>query len=106
MQYCGEPMFREALVRHGYRRPRELPTGAIVAVAELVTIRHTGFDEVVVGWVADLSKQERTFGDYSMRRCGWFLKNIKRLPVPVPCKGALSLWALPDDVRSAIERQV
>lgn len=32
----------------------------------------------------------------------WVVDGAKALPEPVPCKGALGLWALPDDVAAQI----
>jgi len=33
---------------------------------------------------------------------GWRLENVRRLPEPIPAKGALGIWALPDDVELAV----
>lgn len=100
------PPFHAALDRHGYTAPGDLPTGEILALVELIAVRSTGTDGIDEDWIQQLSEQEKAFGDYSPERFGWLLKNALLLPQPVPCKGALSLWAIPDDVRAAIERQV
>lgn len=36
----------------------------------------------------------------------WRLANVRALPEPVPCKGALGLWTLPDDVEAAVAAQL
>jgi hypothetical protein len=36
----------------------------------------------------------------------WALENVRPLPEPVPCKGALGLWTLPDEVESAVRAQL
>lgn len=91
--------------------PDFLPRGAIVAVARLaycvptVTIEngaHPGFGKPGSAW--PLTDQERAFGDYSIGRYGWLLADVRRLPEPVPCKGALGLWDVPADVAPLLER--
>lgn len=36
----------------------------------------------------------------------WELSNVRPLAEPVPCKGRLSLWDLPDDVEAAVLSQI
>jgi hypothetical protein len=36
----------------------------------------------------------------------WQLANVRPLPEPVPCKGALGLWRLPEDVEKAVRAQL
>ena len=56
------------------------------------------------------------FADPAPIRCGcgpwaargqyhWRLANVRLLAEPVPCKGALGLWTLPDDVEAAVRAQ-
>lgn len=40
------------------------------------------------------------FGPY-----GWTLEDLVELPEPVPCKGALGLWRLPDNVLVEVREQ-
>jgi len=68
------------------RLPKRLPLGAIIATATLKDIRKT--EEVV----NEISGLERRLGDYSPGRYAWMLEDIRVLPDPVPCKGALRLW--------------
>lgn len=81
---CLQEPFRSVLQAEG-----PLQLGAIVALVQLVDVRPV---ELLVGC---LSPQERAFGDYSAGRYGWVLANVQRLPVPLPCKGALGLWSIP-----------
>lgn len=76
-----------------------LPRGAIIATCELVAcgqIRADGIYDLghnKGAKLADLpAEPELSFGDYTPFRVAWFLSNIKRLPEPVPAKGAMSLW--------------
>ena len=61
-----------------------LPRGAIIAVAELVDIQPT--------IKVQISDQERAFGDYSLGRSAWILRDVRRLEKPIPAKGKLGLW--------------
>lgn len=36
----------------------------------------------------------------------WQLENVRPLAAPVPCKGALGLWNLPEDIESAVRAQL
>jgi hypothetical protein len=62
-----------------------LPRGFVLATCELVDcFRIT--DANAPG------EPERSFGAYSPGRFAWKLAEIRMLPVPIPAKGALSLW--------------
>jgi len=37
---------------------------------------------------------------------GWVKLDVKALPEPISCKGALSLWGVPADIEAEIRRQV
>ena len=39
-------------------------------------------------------------------QCHWILDDMRLLPEPVPCKGALGLWRLPEDVEKAVRAQL
>lgn len=120
---CGENPFREVLEAAGYKfksSPREhwyhtpypytlvseLPLGAIVAVARLhacvPTIEVTKFMTATPG-TKFAAVHELDFGDYSAGRWAWILADGKRLPEPIPCKGALGLWNVPDDIARQLE---
>jgi hypothetical protein len=54
-------------------------------------------EQLLGGWMrrgdqVAISQQEELFGDYSRGRWAWLLEDIKPLAVPVPARGALSLW--------------
>lgn len=74
-----------------------LPRGAIVATCRLVGCVDTERLMRAQGWYVagqhwPLTDQERAFGDYSLGRFAWLLADIKALPEPIPCRGALGLW--------------
>lgn len=111
---CRRDGVCDLLERHGFSGdpyPKDdlkpLPLGAIVAMATIVscedtlTLRKRWNDE---GWPED-ARQEMRLGDFSYGRYGWLLEDVVILPEPVPCKGALNLWTVPDDVVAAIAAQ-
>jgi activating signal cointegrator 1 len=80
-----------------------LPFGCILAVCSLVDCRYTGdYYPLHEGapWVKELYRtdsHETDLGDFGPNRYGWFLEDVRRLPQPVPAKGALGLWQFPID---------
>lgn len=115
---CDRTPFRQALGRGGYERPMApslgttdpeypatrfwpsaLPLGAIVAVADLVECVAT---EQLAAHQSVARAEEMAFGDYSPGRWGFRLDNVRALPEPIPCRGALGLW----DVPAEIARQI
>lgn len=64
--------------------------GSVIAVGELVGCYSMDF--------VSPTMQELVFGDWSIGRYAWQIKNIHLLPEPVPCKGQLGLWNVSDDV--------
>lgn len=70
----------------GYKSPRDLPLGAVVATVELVDVDTTWN----VGQSID--NFERIYGDYGPGRYAWVLENLKRLDTPIPAKGRQGLW--------------
>lgn len=96
----SEPFYsalKKANLNANLRPEKILPLGAIVAVVELVDVvmiqdfksalallGHTGSP--------DRLKVEMAFGDYRPERFMWFFKDVRRLPAPIPARGALQLW--------------
>ncbi len=39
---------------------------------------------------------ELSFGDYTPGRYVWRLENVRLLPTPIPYKGSLGLWTVPE----------
>ncbi|MHC4647013.1 MAG: ASCH domain-containing protein, partial [Planctomycetota bacterium] len=87
-----------------YLTRRELadyPSGAIVAVADLVaclplrTVRERGrsgvLDRLDIS-VADFLAHEHTEGPWC-----WILNDAAQLATPLPCRGSQGLWGVPDD---------
>jgi hypothetical protein len=118
-ELCATEPFCSVLKAAGYTNTRELPTGVIVAyVPEVLKpqrtedmlfiwekMRELPLDDgtVLPAWE---DSNEYAFGDYGARRYAWPMVNPRRLPDPIACRGALSLWAVPpliqEQVRAAI----
>lgn len=108
---CHEEPFESVLKAAGIRVPADLPRGAIVAVANLHQVgrifRRLGTGEVyVTGQDLPVTGDELAFGDYTPGRFGWLLEDVRALPEPIPCRGALGLWELPAEVAVQIEQQL
>lgn len=78
--------------------------GAVIGVATPVrVVRDGGIGVDGVPHVDTLTDDERRwfFGPY-----GWVLREVVRLPEPVPCRGYQMLWTLPDDVEAQVRAQL
>lgn len=122
-EFCSrrEP-FRTTLAAMGYRDASELPRGAIVAVCRICAVtqiervkplRHEP-SHVVDGvsvWAGGpvthiVSNREFAFGNYTPGRRALLLADIRALPEPVPCRGALGLWTPDATTLAAVEGQL
>jgi hypothetical protein len=94
-----------ALSSAGYVYPWDmLPRGAIVAVAEIVDCQRVTAENTPPA-------PELYFGDYSDEfskrgRYAWHLANVRRLPEPIPCRGAQQLWTVPEDVAMMVNNML
>jgi len=70
----------------GLTVPDDTPRGSIVGTAVIGGYHSAG------GWA-----DRWFFGDY-----GWILQDVTKLREPIPCKGALSLWQVPDDIEAVV----
>lgn len=97
---CMQEPFRSVLAEHGYTADN-LPTGAVVAVAELSECFKVFRD--VLGGVVVLHAERRkihfstldkefSFGWFNSGRYAWGLDDVSRLPDPIPAKGQQGLW--------------
>ncbi|WP_368653744.1 ASCH domain-containing protein [Ornithinibacillus sp. 4-3] len=111
---CHDKSIIEALNKVGIFLTNDLPTGAIIAIAELKKcwsiVHHPGTDvdiakTIQVGGELNVprkhpdfhkyivpTEEEVDFGDWTPGRYAWELDNVQKLNIPVPAKGKLSLW--------------
>lgn len=99
---CEEAEIKVALARHGYIVD-SLPTGAVVAIANLTecweVIRE---EEGQQSFLLDSQKNktisiaqdsnEYLFGDFAIGRFGYEMSGVKGLLAPIPIKGQQGLW--------------
>ena len=71
--------------------------GRIVAVAEITGCHEDGECEREWGFCSPWAQRFQWH---------WQLSGVRPLAEPVPCKGALGLWRVPDDIESAIRAQL
>lgn len=103
--------FHEVLTRRGHAIshmlmappkgvvPHDLPLGAVIATAKLVTCIRLEDDLTVRDTLAlSEARHEQSFGDYSPGRFAWVLRDVVALPEPIPARGALGLWEFPDEL--------
>lgn len=89
-----------ALAKHGIYSHEDLPTGAVIAIAELVECHKitadywSMYDEEKAGTASGLliEGDEWWFGNYSVGRYAWELANVRLLEKPLQVKGQLSIW--------------
>lgn len=80
------------------------PLGAIVGVCDLRDCIST--TRAVGALSAARDERERSFGNFDRDRFAWYLRNVQRLPEPIPCRGALGLWTPPDEVLEQVRAQL
>jgi activating signal cointegrator 1 len=71
-----------------------------VAHGEHISINHYPHDHeanVKITQVPPL-EPELSFGDYTPGQYAWILENVRMLKEPIPCKGMLGLWNVPEDL--------
>lgn len=88
---CSQEPFKAALARAGYKDDTELPRGQVIAVTRLLECVRT--EKLVEEML--LKGDEVDFGDYSSGRFAFRTAGVRRLRAPIPMKGALSFWKMP-----------
>lgn len=97
---CEVPEIKAALARHGYTADN-LPTGAVVAIANMTECWSIGTDyqsrmpllyNGTGGQEKRVSLKEDKFGFYYPGRYAWELSDVQRLAEPVPAKGQQGFW--------------
>lgn len=91
---CEDSWIRGVLAEHGIVSWKQLPTGVVLAMVDLVDCHKVGLrvGSVVCTSGPMIQGLEYEFGDYTEGRYAWELTNLKVLPEPIIAKGQLSLW--------------
>lgn len=105
-----EEPFLAALKRKCGERAHALPTGAIITVAYLADCQptakfKTGDNRMKLDDTIVITSDEFAFGDYGPDRFAMEMTNVTALRTPIPCKGALGLWTIQDDVLLQVREQ-
>lgn len=95
---CGEDYFRDHVPD-----PDALPLGAIVATAILDRAREITAESAAA--LLARNPQEHAFGLYTPGRWAWFLRDVKRLSVPVPFRGSQGAFDVDDELLGTLPAQ-
>lgn len=87
LRIAYRPPFRAYLEKAGITVVTALPRGAALCVVDLVDCIPTEF--------ADVTDQERAFGDFTPGRFAWKLENLRVFADPYIIRGAQGLWPWP-----------
>jgi hypothetical protein len=86
---CRLEPFRSVLAAAGIHDWKQLPRGAVLGTVQLLAI-------LPVELVLPLGPQEEAFGDYRPGRWAWELAAPARLVAPLPWRGHIALFDVPD----------
>lgn len=85
--------------------PEDIPLGAVVAVARLAGCHDS--PDCYGPLQRPGSGQHPLCSPWALRfQWHWVLADVRPLAQPVPCRGMLGLWRLPEDVESAARAQL
>lgn len=91
-QYLLQEPYRSALLKHGITDARaQLPFGAVLCIAKLVSVRRTEDVRDNLTWM------ERSFGNYADGRFAWELEVVYVFDKPVPMQGAQGIFPVEFD---------
>jgi activating signal cointegrator 1 len=86
---CLQEPYRTLLAGAGLRDWRDLPTGLVLGVVEVLGCTR-------VPEMEHIPELESQLGDFGRGQWAWLLANARPLPEPVPCRGRLGLFDVPD----------
>lgn len=97
----NNPVILDAIADRGFEIDEAASRrGVIVAVAELAGCHRDEETAVQRSGMPPCSPWAQR------NRWHWVLSGVRPLPEPVPCRGALGLWRLPEDVEEAVRAQL
>ena len=88
---AANPIISAILAKHGLTFDT-LPRGAVLGTCQVGEMHPTA-------GMSELSITELNCGDYTAGRWAWTLYQVKPFSKPVLCRGALSLWEVPSEVK-------
>jgi hypothetical protein len=81
------------------RIPERIPCASIIGLVTIMGMRMT---EDIISQIDGL---ERLYGDYSLGRWAWMLCDPIPFDDPIPCKGHLGLWEVPEYICNIITQK-
>ena len=113
-ELCDEEPFKSALWRLGFNRAEELPRGQLVGAVLLneclpivrpddapsINLNGAILDSVGRRWTVPYP--ELAFGDFTPGRFAWRATHPRGLAQPVPFKGRLGIFDVPDELLAAV----
>lgn len=90
-----QPTFKRILKKHGITDISQIPTGVILAVANLVDVKATEDLKKTI------SRQEKILGIYTNGRVGWMLEDVQAV-TPIPTNGKLGVWEYDADINKVL----
>ena len=112
LAYKNDP-FSAVLHAGGFTTIQKLidATGHVLCVVELVACVRTEGGRVPFvtddpSYFVEPGEHEQSFGDYGTGRFAWITRHLIRLATPVPVKGALGVFRLPEDVEAEVRKQL
>jgi hypothetical protein len=115
LERCGfcplDPWAPEYLQRIAYHsretdRPlKPLPLGCIVGAGRIKEVLNTEAAAMRIGRERG-AMTEIALGGYGPDRYAWLFVGVVPLREPVPCRGALQIWPVPDDVAERVRAQL
>lgn len=93
---CKDMAIANTLMKHGIKSYKDLPTGAVLATANLLECHKVLSSNFITPMAQTtgpvITNSEFWFGDYTVGRYAWELSNVEVLQEPIKSKGQLSLW--------------
>ena len=90
--------YRSALIRD--RKIALMPLGSILAIAEIVDCH-----PITEDFCHTLSRAEYAFGVYNYGRFAFRIAGVRALRRPIPHKGALGFWHVPEPLLAELQRE-
>ena len=90
------PPLATTLVKSDIESPADLPLGQVLAVTEIIDCWST--EDVIRHGLTEL---EESFGNFAPGRYGLLTRGVRRLREPIPMRGALGIWRMPQLITEA-----
>ncbi len=90
---CRQAPIRSLLAEAGFIDECDLPRGALLGAVQLRRCQRT--EEIDLDALSDL---DRVLGNFAPGRWVWYLEQPERFARPIPCRGKLGLFPVPEEL--------